>query len=104
MNNSWEKQDEDVVLTNGLVKKVRERQQPQGMSSGRCVKDNVLEMAVLWVLQELHHFADCHCLIYSWGQCVQQLTCMTHTHCVCLCDAHGNDEPICQNKLSCNGL
>lgn len=63
------------VVTNGLVKKVWQCEQPEGMSSRGCVKHDVLEVGKVWVLQELHHLADGNCFVHSRRECIKQLTC-----------------------------
>ena len=69
-----------VGLTYGLVKEVRKGEQAQCVPCGRCVKDNVLKMGVLWAFQELHYLANGDCLIYTGRQRVKQFTCSTVPH------------------------
>ena len=57
----------DDLLTYGFVQEVWQRQQPQSVASWRCVKHYVLEVGVVWVLQELHNFADGYSFIDTRG-------------------------------------
>ena len=72
--------DNTMTTTSGLhtyslIQEVRQRQQPQGVACWSCVKDNMLEVSIVRALEKLHHFADSYCLVYSWRQSLQQLTC-----------------------------
>lgn len=63
------------MTTYGLIQEVWEGEEPEGVPCGGGVKNNVLEVRVLWALQELNHLADGHCFVYARWQRVQQLTC-----------------------------
>ena len=67
--------DDKLLLTDGLVQEVWEGEQPEGVASGGCVKDDVLEVGVLGALQKLYHFADGDCFVNAGGQSIQQLAC-----------------------------